>query len=329
MKESKLGHGLIAIVLAWAAFSAGCGKGTENSPSTGQAANDAPAKKPTATAADNDKFPDVPDNHWASEKRVTDRPANPNGKVFILEYHHIREGKGDMFRTTGDFREDLERLYKDGFRPCTVSDYLSNKMPLPPGASPAVFTFDDANPSQIKLRPDGSVDPDCAVGIWQEFAKEHPDFPVRATFFVLPTMWGQSKMLAQKVALVKQLGCELADHTITHPILSKLSDEKVKREIGEAADNLEKLGTPMPVSLALPFGVSPKNKKLLESFDYNGKHYEMKGVLLVGAEPARSPLDPKFNKYRIPRVQAYSGPFGINEWLDKFEKGSVKVYVAP
>jgi len=266
----------------------------------------------------------------ASGKRVSDRPGNKKGKVFIVEYHHIRDGKNDMYRSAAEFKSDLERLYKDGFRPCTVSQYLDDKMDLPPGASPAVFTFDDANPSQIRMLDDGRIDPTCAVGIWEAFAMEHPDFPVRATFYILPdVMWGQPKYRERKLELVKQLGCELGNHTITHPILRKLSDEKVMEEIGVADDRLEKLGASMPVSLALPFGVSPKNKSLLEKFDYKGKHYEQKAALLVGAEPAPSPEDPKLNRYRIPRVQAYNGQLGLPEWLDKFEKGQVKVYVQP
>ncbi|AIE85631.1 polysaccharide deacetylase [Fimbriimonas ginsengisoli Gsoil 348] len=252
------------------------------------------------------------------------------GSVFVVEYHHIRAGKNSMIRSPKEFRADLERLYKLGFRPCTVSQYLNNQMDMPPGATPAVFTFDDSNPSQLQLRPDGAVDPNCAVGIWQEFAKLHPDFPVRATFYVLPdVMWGQPKMLEKKLALLKSLGCELGNHTVTHPILRKLSDDKVKEEIAVATDRLEKLGVPLPVSLALPFGVSPKNKQLLRGFDYKGKRYVQKAVFLVGAEPACSPMDPKLDRYRIPRIQAYNGPMGLPEWLDKFERGQVKAYVAP
>lgn len=246
----------------------------------------------------------------------------------MVEYHHVREGKGDMFRTPEQFRSDLERLYNLGFRPCTVSDYLDDKFPIPPGASPAVFTFDDSNPSQLQLLPDGSVDPKCAVGIWSEFAKTHPDFPVRATFYVLPhLMFGQSKMTEQKLAVLKSLGCELGSHTVTHPKLKRLSDEKVKEELAGAIDYLEKVGVPQPVSIALPFGISPKNKALLQAFDFKGKRYAMRAAFLVGSEPAPAPTDPKLNLYRIPRIQAYGGDYGLDYWLNRLEKGQVKPLV--
>jgi len=261
--------------------------------------------------------------------RVSQRPANLMGKVFIVEYHNVIAGKGSLYRSPKQFIGDLERLYKNGFRPCTVSEYLEDKMDLPPGASPAVFTFDDSDPSQLQLKADGTVEPSCAVGLWMEFAKTHPDFPVHATFYVLPdTMWLQPKLTKLKVDLIHSLGSELGNHTVTHPVLSKLSDERVKREIAVATDRLVKFGEVAPVSLAFPYGVQPKNKSLLRGFEYKKKKYSLKATLLVGAEPARSPKDPKLNVYRIPRVQACAGPFGLDDWLDKFEKGKVKVYVA-
>lgn len=263
-------------------------------------------------------------------KRVTNRPGNQKGKVFIVEYHHVRDGKGTMFRTANQFKSDLERYYRLGFRPVTVSQYLDNKMNLAPGASPMVFTFDDSNPSQLQLRPNGTVDPTCAVGIWLDFAKTHPDFPVRATFYVLPdVMWAQPKLLDTKLAMLKKWGCELGNHTMTHPILRKLSDEKVKIEIGEASARLQALGVAMPASLALPFGSSPKNSQLTKEFDYKGRKVQVKAALLVGANPAAAPGDPKLNLQRIPRVQACEGDYGITYWLDLFEKGKVKVYVQP
>ncbi len=317
--KQRFGHGAKLILLV-SSLTIGCDSGKSSITTNGR--SESIASSPPAVNAVSPKAGTV------STKKATNRPANLKGRVFIAEYHHIRDGKGAMFRTTSEFRSDLERFYRDGFRPVTVSQYLSNQMPLPPGASPMVFTFDDANPSQIRLLDDGSLDPKCAIGIWQKFAESHPDFPVRATFYVLPdVMWGQKKWVPKKIELLHSLGCELADHTITHHILSKLSDEKVKWEIGEAAQRLEGFGEKPPYSLAFPYGISPRNKELAKGFDYKGKRIELKAALLVGAEPARAPTDPKLNRYRIPRIQACKGPFGIDYWLDELEQGKVKPYV--
>jgi len=330
--RTKLGHGALAIVLVISAGIVGCGKSSPADSTAGSATP--PPKVAGTTAPDASDVPGKPVSNpetsapESPKARVTDRPANPKGKVFVIEYHHVKEGKGDMFRSTADFRRDLERLHKLGFRPVTVSQYLENKMDLAPGASPVVFTFDDSNPSQFQLKDDGTVDPNCAVGIWMDFAKKNPDFPVRGTFYVLPdVMWSQPKWVEKKVAMLREMGSELGSHTVTHRILKKLPDEQVKAEFGGAIDALEKLGETSPVSLALPFGIAPKNSALLRSFDWKGKKYAMKAAFLVGANPAPMPTDPKFDAYRIPRIQCYPGPYGIEDWLKRLDKGEVKLYV--
>lgn len=314
--KGRTGHCPLGIVLAILAVSTGCNQGepvsaiaAETLPRT----NTAEAKKTPTKAA-----------------RVTDRPGNEKGSVLILEYHHVKQGKGDMFRAPEQFAKDLERLYMMGFRPVTVSEYLADDMTLAPGASPVVMTFDDSNPSQFQIREDGSVDPKCAVGMWMAFAEKHPDFPVKGTFYVLPdVMWGQSKLVAKKVAMLREWGSELGSHTVSHPQLKRLSDEQVKQELAGAIDALEKYGERLPVSVALPFGISPKNKDLLKGFEYRGKRYAMKAAMLVGANPAPAPGDAKLNRYRIPRIQAYPGEAGSDYWLGLAEKGKLKVYVMP
>ncbi len=317
--KGRTGHGPLGIVLVIAAFSAGCGQAPQ------ELAVDAKSLPPAVAAEAK-----VPPKQPVTLKRVSERPANEKGAVLILEYHHIRQGKGDMFRSPELFASDLQRLYKMGFRPVTVSQYLENKMDLPPGASPVVMTFDDSNPSQFQLLNDGSVDPKSGIGIWKAFAEKHPDFPVRGTFYVLPdVMWAQPALIEKKVAMLREWGSELGSHTVTHPQLRRLSDEQVKKELAGAIDSLEKYGEKSPVSLALPFGISPKNKALLESFTYNGKKYEMKAAMLVGADPAPAPTSEKLKRFRIPRIQAYPGPSGSDYWLGLVDKGQLKVYVAP
>ena len=217
-----------------------------------------------------------------------------------------------------------------GFRPVTLTSYLTNTMNLAPGASPIVFTVDDAHPSQFKLRGDGTLDSECFLGIWAEFAKTHPDFPIRATFFILPDTgpWGQRDLVDKKLQMIKDWGCELGSHTLTHRKLSSLSDAEVKKELAGPIDFLASKGFECD-AIALPYGISPKNPALLKGFDLNGKHYGYKAALLVGAEPADSPTSPKRNPMRLPRIQSTEVPYGLTFWLDKVEAGSAKVYVEP
>lgn len=291
------GHGAVAIVLLF--LTTGCG----HSQPTQQ-----PAKPQPVQA-------------------VSNRQPNHIGWVFILEYHRITSKEARWDRSRDRFAKDLSRLYQMGFRPVTASEYLEDNMPLPPGASPVVITFDDADPTQFRLKPDGSVDPNCAVGIWGTFAQTHRDFPVKATFYVLPVMWGQKKLIQKKVDMLRQWGSELGSHTLSHPKLSRLSDAKVKAELAGAMDLLTKLGQKTPVSMALPYGISPKNKSLLEQFDWKGKHYTMVGAMLVGAAPAPAPKSTKLNRHRVPRIQGIEGVNGITDWLGKVDRGTVHPYV--
>lgn len=263
-----------------------------------------------------------------SPARVSDRPANPQGKVFIVEYHKIAAAEARWDRSRARFRADLERLYRMGFRPVTVGQYLDGKMPLPPGASPIVFTFDDSHPSQFRILEDGSVDPDCAVGIWKSFAEQHPDFPVRATFYILPpTPWGQATRLRAKYALLKDWGCELGSHTVTHTSLKKLEPEGVKRELAGAIDFIEAAGFRCR-TIALPYGIAPKDERLLRAFEYQGKRYSMEGALLVGSNPAPSFTASSRDVFRLPRIQGIEGEMGITYWLDQVARGKVQPFVA-
>lgn len=252
--------------------------------------------------------------------RVTDRPANTSGAVLVPMYHKFADEESSMTRSRANFRKDLERLYRMGFRPVTLSDYLDDKMNLPPGASPVVITIDDSPSSAFSFLPDGSLDPECGLGIWAEFAKDHPDFPIRATFFVLPNgPFGPAKDAEAKLKMLKEWDCEVGSHTITHPRLRDLDDAKAKQELEESAAFVRSLGFE-PRGLALPFGISPKNAALLETYD---------GVVRVGAGPAPAPGSQDFKPRAIPRIQAYPGEYGIDYWLDRVESGKVQVYVQP
>ncbi len=262
-------------------------------------------------------------------KRVTKRVGNRKGTVLVLMYHRTGPDEKYMVRSHKNFLADLTRLYKLGYRPVTLAEYGSNQMKLPRGASPVVLTFDDSDPTQFQLKPDGSIDPTSMVGIWHKFAKSHPDFPVKGTFFILPNgPWGSKRDAAQKLEYMKKWGCEIGSHTMHHKNLSKLSDAEVVEEFGKSFDYIEKLGFE-PTSMALPYGILPKNRDLVKNFKYKGRDYRFWNVVLAGAAPAKSPMNKSYDNLRIQRVQAYNGIYGINWWLDLNKKNPSHPYVQP
>lgn len=261
--------------------------------------------------------------------RVTERAANTNGDVLVLMYHKFASKETRYDRSYDHFKHDLGRLYDMGFRPVTMSEYLSDDMPLKPGASPVVITLDDSNETQFTMKGDGSVDPNCAVGIWQEFARLHPDFPVKGTWYVLPTvMWGQKKWVDKKVDLLKESGSELACHTWSHPVLRHLSDKQIKVEISRSLDYLSKYGF-NKVSLAYPYGIYPRHMEVLDGFWMNHKAYTLTGAVTCDTDLAPAPASDDLRPFKVPRVEALEGVLGVDWWLDKIEAGKRKVFVAP
>jgi hypothetical protein len=255
---------------------------------------------------------------------------NEAGVVPILEYHDISAKETRWGRSAAGFRRDLERLYKEGYRPVALQEYLANRIALPPGASPVVLTFDDARESQFRYRPDGSLDPNCAVGILEAFAKAHPDFPARATFYVLPeSAFGQPQARAKKLQELVNRGFEIGNHTVSHTALNRLSDADVQKELGGCVAQVRKMVPAAQVeSVALPLGIGPKNRALLASGEYQGQHYVNRAALLVGANPAPSPVSPQFDPMRLPRIQTIEGLMGITYWLDDLKRHPARRYVS-
>lgn len=261
--------------------------------------------------------------------RVTKRPGNIKGNVLILMYHKVGDKEANMVRSRDNFKKDLVRLHKMGYRPVTLAEYASRKMKLPVGASPVVITFDDSHESQFSYLPDGSIDPKSAVGIWYSFAKKHPDFPVKGTWFVLPNgPFVQKGLGKKKLKWLADRGNEIASHTLSHRPLSKISDYEVTKELGGSFQYLKGLGY-TPKSMALPYGILPKNRDLVGSSVYEGRTYKYANVVLAGSDPAPSPYSTKLRRLRISRVKAYEGPLGVTFWLNRVSNGKVKPFVQP
>ncbi len=259
---------------------------------------------------------------------VTARPPNPKGRVPILMYHRIGPKEKYMVRSAKNFRRDLERLHRLGFRPVTLAEYVDGEFDLPPGASPVVITFDDSDVTQFRLRKDGTADPASAVGIWRDFAAENPDFPIKATWFVLPNgPWQQRGLGRKKARVLVDWGSEIAAHTMTHRPLNAIPDQDVKREMAESMRYVKRLTGRAARTLALPYGNVPKNRRLLHGFTYQGERYAYEAVVVAGSAPAPSPLNPDRNLKLLPRVWAYEGVYGIGWWLDRVERGQTKPFV--
>lgn len=277
----------------------------------------------------------------AAPKSVT-KPAlagaNELGAVPILEYHLIGTPEGQWRRTPENFRRDLEMLHDLGYYPIRLLDYVAGRMNVPAGRSPVILTFDDSSEGQFRaLMVNGQPrpDPDSAVGIMEEFQRRHPDFPARATFFVLPgikkelSLFGQPEFRGWKLNYLVKHGYEIGNHSFWHQNLARATPEEVAKQLVLAQKAVSEFVPGYQLrSLALPLGAWPTPKSLAREGTYEGLSYRHQAILLVGAGPAPSPADKSFDPYALPRIQAGDGTWGPAQTLKRLHRQPHGRYVS-
>lgn len=269
--------------------------------------------------------------HAPTTAAAPGRPANELGVIPVLMYHRILEQPENIWdRTPAQFTAELERLYVEGYRPVPASALVDGRPETPAGTTPVVLTFDDSQPSQMALRPDGQVEPATAVGILLDFSRTHPGFDPAATFYVNAGAFGGADPGPALRYLVDH-GFELGDHTATHANLADLDDQAVQREI---AAGLDVITTAVPAArvttMALPFGTQPAHPALAHEGSDGERSYRFSGVFLAGSEPSPSPFSTRFDPFAIPRIRSFGpagGPddngapsFGSGYWLDVLDQ---------
>ena len=252
--------------------------------------------------------------------------VNELGKVPIMMYHGIIDTTENVYtggnvdkdgynRTADAFRKDLEMYYEKGYRMIRLADYANGIIDVELGFSPIILTFDDGNKNNFNVlgkKDDGSldIDPNCAVGILEEFKKKHPDMHVTATFFVMDNLFNQQKYNEEILNFLVDNGYDVGNHTTIHADFTKITTTKsveVMRKMYKKLDSL--LPNKYVKIIALPFG-SPY-KKTHENYpyilkgNYDGYHYETEAALRVGWEPEVSPFHKDFDKLFLKRCRAY------------------------
>lgn len=254
--------------------------------------------------------------------------ANELGFVPVLMYHQITpHPAGEYDQTPAEFRDELERLYREGYRPVTAASYLAGDLDLPAGTHPVVLTFDDSTGSQLSFTDSGAVSPDSAAGILAEFGARYPDFRPVATFYVNNDPFGGDPRALPWLAAH---GHEIGAHTADHANLATLDADGVQREL---AHNVRAITTAAPGvtvrTMALPLGVYPRERALAAEGSWDGTGYRFEAVMLVGAGPAPAPygaIDP----LAVPRIRSGRGavPFDSGYWLDRLAAHPEQRYTA-
>ncbi|TET50895.1 MAG: hypothetical protein E3J64_07665 [Anaerolineales bacterium] len=265
-------------------------------------------------------------------------PPNTQGDILVLVYHGIYRPEGRWARTPENLRRDLETMLAQGYYPVNLTDMATGNLGhVPRGRRPIVLTFDDSSSGQFRYLEDGSVDPDCAVGVLLAMHETYGDYwPLRATFFVLlwdadepgTPLFGQPESAAQKVRVLVEWGMEVGSHTIDHSNLALLPPTRVKQELAASQDRIEALIPGYHVrSLATPEGAIVRDTSLLRrGRSESGSYYHYEAVVLLLGRPALSPFSSDFDPYTIPRVQAIQSE--LDAWFSLYEQHPERYYIS-
>lgn len=164
----------------------------------------------------------------------------PCRSIPILMYHHVADESGWLYVRKDYFLGQMDFLAQKGYTPVTlpeVVESLQTGKPLPP--KPIVLTFDD--------------------GYRDFYENAYPilkSHNFKATIFVISQHIGGSAYLswAQLQEMVSSGLVIVGDHTLSHPSLLPLSEEKLKDEIISAKNIIEQnLGISVNI-FSYPYG---------------------------------------------------------------------------
>ena len=253
--------------------------------------------------------------------------VNELGRVPIMMYHGIVNKKSSETdyiggnvdkdgynRTAEAFRNDLEFYYQSGYRMIRLEDYVDGLIDVELGKSPIILTFDDGNENNFKVlgEEDGElvIDPNCAVGILEEFKKKYSDYGVTATFFVNGGLFEQDEYNEKILRWLVNNGYDIGNHTMTHVDFTKINSDETMEEVGRVYQLLDKVIPDQYVSIiALPFGSPYKSSHVNYNYilngEFNGILYQTKAALRVGWEAEDSCFSLDFEPTFLKRIRAY------------------------
>jgi len=279
--------------------------------------------------------PEVVEEPIVEELDLQAIKPNEIGQIMVIMYHSLGKKNADYIRTPESFREDLELLYENGYRPISMEDYINNTIAVEAGMTPVVLTFDDGHVTNFNILDEETkeIDPNCSLGIMEAFNKEHPDFELKGVFYLNGGVpFKQASLLDYKLNYLIDNGLEIGNHSYGHENFKKISADKVTESLGK---NEQKILSIVPnakiTSLALPFGSRPANKsdhKVLISGQYEETNYEYTSILNVGWKPEYASIHTKFNPYSINRVHSGDKEFELAYWVDYFDQNDGKRYIS-
>lgn len=197
-----------------------------------------------------------------------EKPKDESLKIPIFIYHSVRPQPSKHWNgyevTPELFEKELKYLKDNGYRTITLDELRDDLLAGEIGnTKPVVLTFDDGWQNQYKY----------AFPLLKKYN-------MIATFYIYTNPIGKKHFLNwDEIKEMNNFGMTIADHTLSHPYLKKISLEEVKRQVTESKKIIEEhLGKPV-LHFASPFGYTdPKIIKIIEETGYTTARTTYKGT---------------------------------------------------
>ena len=164
-----------------------------------------------------------------------------------------------------------------------------------------------------------------------DFARAHPEFRPAGTLYVNREPFGDDPRAAQLARALAVHGFELANHTYSHARLDELDDAGVQREVVRGSRVVHDLLPETRVdTIALPFGLEPRNAGLALKGSWGGERYHFRAAFLAGAQPSPSPFSTSFDPGAVPRIRSDPGTLlnGSSDWRRRLQADPDARYVS-
>lgn len=274
-----------------------------------------PVDEPSPAAAGSDA-PSAIEGPPPTDADLRQVGVNELGRVIVMEWHDVADADGRWHVSRETFRRQIEELYRRGYRPVTVAEFIDATFSIPVGTTPVVLTFDDSFRSHLFFDARGEPHPDSVVGILEDFSRRHPDWRATGAFYLFwPRPFRERGLVERKLRWLVRNGYELGNHSYNHDNLGVMTDQEVRRSLASLQARVAEVvpGYRMR-SLALPFGIWPDRRELTREGAWEATAYRHEVVLLVGDMPTLPPTHVDFDPMQVMRVQAYPPEF--RKWMD-------------
>lgn len=263
--------------------------------------------------------------------------VNELGHIMVVMYHGIKD-QPPYHRTKDNFIKDLTFMYDHGYELTTMRDYLDGTINVALGKTPIVFTFDDGLSTTFSLvEVDGElvVNPDSAIGIIEDFAKEHPDFGKTASLYIHDTrsnFRGDGDDV-QRLTWLLENGYEIGNHSATHANFKSLSAEALQKEIGQVDEYIaEVLPEYRLFALTYPYGAKPESSLIPLLSEGSYKSFDLNYEVAFREGPSAKfypPLHRRFTPLTTPRVRGSEGEIQDLWWfLEYYEEHKDLKYIS-